>query len=662
MQRVTSVLYKLLAAATLLLLAGLFITPFASGREIFGGLLGSKLLRIEQIALPLSFTLALLLLFSKRLEITLADMMVMLFLLWCGATEVFLHSVDNSLVLHHLYTYMLWGMIYIALRMVTAGVVGITTLTMAWIAATLVMTLMGLGQLYGRIPSNHNLFPTTGPFHNPGPFAGWIVAALPAVFAIILATLSKGTESTKQMNHAARNYNIEIGTLLSWSLRYLLPAFSVLTFFVVLLILPPAGSRAAWIAAAGGLLYVVWFYPGKLDVRDKFRVWFGKRSRLQLIMLTLLFAMVVLAGSIGLYNLKRDSANGRVLNWWITTGLIAEKPITGYGSGAFLTHFMSRQSEWFASGNGTPEMVMVAGSPNSPFNELLHIWLKKGVVAVILLLILLWLLLGAKYRGTRSEMEGDSSGHSADRDRQMQWLDKVVLTGLKGTLISVLLFAQFSYPMNISSFVLQVIVITALLAGRTATVISFSGLRKFYVVVPLSLAIATGAVLMLPQRREHYKAASRWKEAHRLYSAQAYDYSAALYSELFKPLRHDGIFLQMYGKTLNMAGRYEESNDMLKEAERYMSSQIISIAIGDNYRALGDIEKAEEAYRKAAWMMPYMLYPRYQLAQMYVDAEMYEKAVYAAREILDITIKVETSASKDMIRHMEDIVEQYGNK
>ncbi len=649
MHRLSGTIHRVLPAAALLLLSGLFISPFATGSEFFGGLVGAKLLRIEQIALPLSFTLSLLLLFSRRLTITKADIGVFLFLIWCAATEVFVHNNDTSLYLRQLYPYMLWGMIYLAFRIVSDRVVfAKTTLVSVWILATLVMAVMGLLQLYGQIPSNHNLFSTTGPFNNPGPFSGWIVAALPAALAILLATGSEGDKTTEKRQIYMR-----------WFLLTLTGA----TLFTALLVLPPAGSRAAWLASVSGLLYVVWYYPGSLKPRDKIRGWPGSLGRWQKMLLALLLASVIFTGGLGLYNLKRGSADGRVLIWKVTTGLIADRPLTGYGSEAFQSHYMSRQADWFEQGRGTSEQLVVAGSPQYPFNEFLHIWLKKGVVGVILLLVTLWFLLTAKCRENNAlKPEEESEDDRTDREPALPLNERVMLTGIKGTLLAIVVFAQFSYPMDISSFILQVVVVTSLLAGSTSQVLSVSGAKRLYIALPLSLAITAGVVFMVPQRIDYYNATVRWKEAHRIYSAQSYDYSADLYSELYEPLRHRGVFLQMYGKTLNMAGRYEESNEMLREADSYMSSQIISLTMGDNYRALGRIEDAGKAYRKAAWMVPNMIYPRYLLAQMYVEAGMYEKAVETAQEILGSNIKVETEATREIKNRMEEIIMEYGEE
>ncbi len=660
MKRVTYITYSVLLTATLLLLGALFITPFATGGEMFGRLLGSKLLRIEEIAIPLAFSLSLLLLFSKRITITRADIAVLLFLVWCAATEVTIHSLDTTLFLRQLYPYMLWGMIYLALRMATSQPAGITFVTVVWIVATGVMAVMGLMQIYGKVPSNHNLFPATGPFHNPGPFSGWIVAALPAAFAIMLATWSKGMQAVKKRTLQAGRYSIEVITSPWWYVRYLLLFITAATLLAALVVLPPAGSRAAWIATAGGLAYVVWFYPGRLDARERFREWFGRLSRLHLTILALLFVVVTVTGGYGLYNLKRGSADGRVLMWQVTSSLISERPLTGYGSGAFDAHYMSRQAEWFSSGRGTADQVMTAGSPNSPFNETLNIWLKKGAVAVVILTVLLWLLLKARGR-ERESIDDDADNGSPLRaaESDLRRLEPVVLSGLKGVMITMLLFAQFSYPTNISSFILQLVVVAALLAGRTApVVVPLAGVRRVAVALPLAMVIVAGVLVMVPQRREYYKASKRWREAHRIYTARSYDYSATLYESIYEQLRHNGVFLQMYGKTLNMAGRYQDSNEILREAERYLSSQIISLGIGDNYRALGDVANAAGAYRKAHYMMPYMLYPRYQTALMYQEAGMHAEAAAVARDILESDIKVESAATRDIIRQMEEILNE----
>jgi O-antigen ligase len=94
--------------------------------------------------------------------------------------------------------------------------------------------------------------------------------------------------------------------------------------------------------------------------------------------------MLILSISTGIYLLKKDSANGRILIWQVTSHLIKEHPVTGHGSGAFSALYMDEQAKWFERRKGTDEQAMVAGSPESTFNEFLKLWLEKGLIGVLL--------------------------------------------------------------------------------------------------------------------------------------------------------------------------------------------------------------------------------------------------------------------------------------
>jgi O-antigen polymerase len=56
---------------------------------------------------------------------------------------------------------------------------------------------MGFLQLHGRTASNHFLFNITGTFHNPGPFAGFVVSALPLALGVMLSLTRFGYSGKK---------------------------------------------------------------------------------------------------------------------------------------------------------------------------------------------------------------------------------------------------------------------------------------------------------------------------------------------------------------------------------------------------------------------------------------------------------------------------------
>jgi O-antigen polymerase len=154
---------------------------------------------------------------------------------------------------------------------------------------------------------------------------------------------------------------------------------------------------------------------------------------------------------------------------------------------------MPAQARWFESGKGNDAQVMVAGSPQAPFNEPLGLWLEKGLVGILLAAGILFLII---YPGTAKFSPGgksppDATGNQNSRglrehyhlhlitdnhggDTESTNLTKVFLSGnillstrvaLEGTLLSILVFSLFSYPLDISSFILQLVLVTALLGG-----------------------------------------------------------------------------------------------------------------------------------------------------------------------------------------------------
>lgn len=147
-----------------------------------------------------------------------------------------------------------------------------------------------------------------------------------------------------------------------------------------------------------------------------------------------------------------------------------------------------------------------------------------------------------------------------------------------------------------------------------------------------------------------------WQEANQLYNYRAYQASVAAYEEAFLPLQYNGLFLQMYGKALNMDEQHQKSNKILAMAQNRNSSQIIQNTIGDNHKAQGNYLEAEKAYLQSVQMVPSLLLPKYLLAKLYNESGQHQKTRQTAEEILNSTIKVESSATKEIMNEMKKII------
>ena len=87
-----------------------------------------------------------------------------------------------------------------------------------------------------------------------------------------------------------------------------------------------------------------------------------------------------------LFQLKADSARGRLLIWKNTCTAVMEKPLMGYGPGSFQMVYGKAQAAYFAAGNGTMEEKRVAGYAEYAFNEYLQFCLEGGIVLLLLIL------------------------------------------------------------------------------------------------------------------------------------------------------------------------------------------------------------------------------------------------------------------------------------
>jgi O-antigen polymerase len=639
----------------------LFLSPLAISNLLFDGLITSKIRAVEMVALPVAVLTAVGLMLKSRIRITAADILVLTFLAWCALSEVFIHNRIENFSLFGVYRYILWAAIWLSVRIISVSRIALTAIPVLWMTVTLIIAIMGLMQLYGMIPSKHNLFSITGPFHNPGPFSGWIVAALPLSISYAIGLYGNKPETEAEFRIIKLwKKEIRISVSPNWYIRYIVLTISVVTMAAIVLVLPPAASRASWIAGAIAAITVIIYHNSLRDWRNSVRMKIKALSAYTKTLVVAGMLVLILTAGFGLYILKKESVDGRLLVWKVTATLIGEKPLTGHGADSFTRDYMQAQAEWFSSGRGTPAEIDRAGSPNYVFNELLELWLSKGFIAVALAFLCIFMLLHPKWTFTPVPTPQIIEDIASQPSKKTDFNDRITeasITGLKGALIAILTFSLFSYPFSLAPFILQVVSTTALLAACSKQIFVKRGIVKTVIVLPVAITILMMPFGFFQQRKELYNAMKEWREAHRLYTMQAYDASVLAYDRALPALSEHGLFLQMYGKALSQAGAFSKSNEMLDMSGNYFSSQIISLTRGDNYRALGNVRQSEEAYLNAINMMPGMLYPRYQLFKLYAESAQNERSAEVAAEILSMSVRIESSATRQIIEEVQTILQ-----
>ena len=464
-----------------------------------------------------------------------------------------------------------------------------------------VEAVWGLRQIYGFAASNHSLYAVTGSFYNPGPYSGYLALVFPVCLYEWLRT---GGAS----RHAWRK---RVGHYISGMVLCLL-----------LCVLPAGMSRSAWLAAMFGSVFVCGMHYS-WGVRLQ-KVWREHRAKVAAV--GLLLAVLLIAGSSGIYRLKADSAKGRLFMWKVSCLVVAEKPLCGHGVGSFVDAYGQSQEAYFAKGDYSEDEERVAGSPEYAFNEYLQLAVECGIPMLLLVLGMVFFCL---HQGIRRQR-----------------------IGICGGIVSLLVFSFSSYPMSYPCFLVAFLCLLAACFGET----SFWSSSRWMLAFAFVAGISGGWLI----HNSTYEACRKWAQCRMLYGVEAYGSAKEGYEELYPLLKRRPRFLFEYGRCLHKLKEYDTSNRILLEAERVSCDPMILNIMGKNYQASGAYEKAEEYLIRSTHRLPGRIYPYYLLAKLYAESKYLqpEKLKCAAEVVLTKEPKVMSKAIEDMREKVRALLEE----
>lgn len=455
-------------------------------------------------------------------------------------------------------------------------------------------SVLGWRQLYGFAFSNHSLYSLTGSFFNPGPYSGYLVMALPLCLHEWL-----------YLNDTKRK------TLIQWGGYYLAGGVMLL----ILCVLPAGMSRSAWLA---GLLSSLWVCSMHYSWYSKLRAsWAQHRKRVIGIAIVGFFCLLL--GGMMAFHLKKDSANGRLFMWKISCQAIAERPMTGYGHGNFSSAYGTAQEAYFAAGDYTEQEELVAGSPEYAFNEYLQVAIEWGILALLCLLLFIGFCL---WRGIVERKISACGG-----------------------IISLMVFAFSSYPMQLPAFIISLIFLLAVcVVGRSQVALSV------FAFVLAAMGISLWKINV-------YEECKGWTNCRMLYAIEANEKAKDRYEKLYPTLKNRGAFLFEYGHCLHKLKEYDASNKRLKEATNRSCDPMILNVIGKNYQQQGNYMEAEKWLIRSTHLLPGRIYPYYLLVKLYAEPNFYQpdKLEQMADVVLTKEPKVQSTAVKEMREEVKRI-------
>lgn len=443
--------------------------------------------------------------------------------------------------------------------------------------------ILGISQLIGG-SSNHMLYLMTGTFYNPGPYSAYLT--LGAV--IILSLLHSDSDGM---------YLLEFGTV---STKYI---YCVI-LGLILLVLPATWSRSAFMAL--GIL-CLWIY------RDKYR-----KYRYYLC------GMIVFA-VVGMYYLKKGSADGRLMIWLSSLTSWKHSPLIGTGIGSFFNAEAEGTSELYRN-HGYMTLFDSADITNFMCNDYLKILLEQGIIGALFCALAAIALTVKLHAHSKSLCYG---------------------------VVALLIFSMTSYPFELLPYKLILVLIAAW--GNSQPENGTMNDIGEVICKPLSqfrcmhCLVWSGLIMLMCifLKNETDRRVEAEQSFH-LFNSSGQEAFIDDYYELL-PLEHDNsYFLFDFAKLLRTFGRYRDSNAILQKGTLVSNDPMFYILIGNNYRDMQFYDLSETSYKKAYSIMPNRLYPLYQLMNLYLVIGDKAKARKMARRVVDFREKVTSPATNEM--------------
>lgn len=481
----------------------------------------------------------------------------------------------------------------------------------------IMQSITGELQLYGFLKSCNNLFPITGSFYNPGPYAGYLTSVFPAALGIVLY---KKTFLLTLLRSNRRFFTKKIKRLVAQ--LSILASYSAIILLPVTLIIVQSRSALTSVFLISVFLVIDKYFTNR-QIYFKYRKLAGLFFLLLLLSITLFSSLII----------KRDSSNGRLLIWKISARMVQAHPITGIGFDRFASEYMSFQGDYFSSKVVSQEQVRLTDEVYFAYNEPMQFLIENGSIIAIVSAVFTVLCL------------------------TMQGKSKFLLIAKTG-IISILIFSLTSYPSQVLPIKINAVIYLAIMSKfckmKVFSVNFFN--RKLYSFSFLILGYVILFMLSI-KTKEIYKGLQDWYTADNLFHVQNFSESQSYFNNAYSIFKNNGDFTLDYSQMLIQSGRIDSGGTLLRRSILFTNRPMSQTLLGTYYEYIKDYQMAEESYRKACDMVPSKIFPKYQLCNFYLRTNQLGKARKTAIAILHAPIKIKSTATDQIQGKMEKIID-----
>ncbi|WP_142785720.1 O-antigen ligase family protein [Changchengzhania lutea] len=577
-------------------------TPFVKSGQFVNTILTPKLIWFSAtctLFIILSFLVSLTKPSDFKFLINRIDIAVLLFFLYLHINQFF---TGLTYISSKASVATVCLLIYITLRLKLSTInidkIILKLIPVPYILA-LITVLIGFYQYFFSATQINELL-ITAAMGNSGAVASYLAILLP--WMIIFANTSK------------REYR-----------RFLYCGIIILS--IVLLILTKA--RAAWIAVIISYLFIL-IVNNKTEIKKIARQQ-AKTKYIFIIAFIAFFCFSLYA----IFNLKKDSANGRLFIWKRTIELISDHPFTGVGYNLFGSVYPTYQANYLKSNPQDP-LSLLANDVNHTFNEYLYIAAELGLIGFILFLSILLLLI------------------KPFKDH-LRKINKTLLACYGGVFVFCIL-SFFTYPFKIYSVQLLFIICIAIISSTSIKNPVFSINNRTKII--LSAFLCGIALLIVSSELQRLKKERLWFPAYNLRTELSWNTRSRIFERLYEYNQDNWDFLNVYGAELAANGSNKKAIEVLEKATDYMKTSEIYTTLGMSYEEVGDFKNSRNAYEMSIHIVPHKFFPKYRLVYLYKKMGMLEKALQLAKTIIITPAKVKSSTVTGIKYEMREFIKE----
>jgi O-antigen ligase len=396
--------------------------------------------------------------------------------------------------------------------------------------------------------------------------------------------------------------------------------YSLLSFCIglnlILIIL--LNGRSAWVGLFVMLTILLYTKIKKLRVPE-YLFW-------SLVIFILFTLMVVL------FLYKKDSSDGRLLIYKISSKIAHDNFWVGIGPEKFKTTYNLYQADYFRNHNINGKEALLADHVNFSFNDYLQILTEQGVVGFILFLIALYFII-IHIRKSFSSRKNDP-----------------LFIGSLCSLIFIMITGLFSYPFEIISiFIFIPFVLSIIFRNDKIAILNL----KFHIPLKI-LGILISSLLFT----HSFLLGLYYIKAHEAFALRQSGFirkSLHIYESISKNYIKDGNVLYQYAYLLNTTNELDKAQNIINETMAYNTSPDVYLLASSIAFQKKDFAQSEKSLLTAVYITPNRIVPRFALLNFYLETQQKKKALYWANLIETMPIKIPsatTSVLKEKVNKM----------